>query len=483
MPPAASSRLGCVFAVEGVAYECCGRVSEAFRHRVADAASVSCSTSGCRGPVLPSWSITRVPRVYGPIVTAMSSQVSAQVRPVTEGELGDWIGSLITSFLGEREVTREQVAWNAQRMDLSRTFGAFSDGRVCGTSRTFPTKITVPGGAAVDAAAVTQVSVLPNHTRQGHLSSMMAAMLDDARRRGEPIAILVASEWPIYGRFGYGPAAYAISYELDTEQTQFFAPASGSVELVGVHELRSMAPQIYEPVRSSTVGALDRDPKWWDQLIGTEIRPGATLPKNRVRVVWRDSDGVPRGYAVYDAQFNWTINAHPDGELQLRELFAATAEAHQQLWRYMCEVDLVKTIKATHRPVDEPLPYHLRNGRAVQVRARFDHLWVALLDVRECLGRRTYAVPGRLVLGVDAPNGERSVYRLEGAPTGAAVELSGDQPDLVMGAGALGATYLGGTTFRSLASAGRVEERVPGSIERADTMFSVRPAPFLTTSF
>jgi hypothetical protein len=48
---------------------------------------------------------------------------------------------------------------------------------------------------------------------------------------------------------------------------------------------------------------------------------------------------------------------------------------------------------------------------------------------------------------------------------------------------ALGAVYLGGTSFASLAAAGSVREVVPGSVARADVMFAVKPLPYLTTNF
>ena len=44
---------------------------------------------------------------------------------------------------------------------------------------------------------------------------MMTSLLDDAAERGEPVAILLASEAGIYGRFGFGKAADACRIRLD----------------------------------------------------------------------------------------------------------------------------------------------------------------------------------------------------------------------------------------------------------------------------
>ena len=58
-------------------------------------------------------------------------------------------------------------------------------------------------GATVPAAGVTIVTVHPTHRRRGILSTMMDRQLADLHERGEPIAVLRASEAAIYGRFGY----------------------------------------------------------------------------------------------------------------------------------------------------------------------------------------------------------------------------------------------------------------------------------------
>jgi predicted acetyltransferase len=408
--------------------------------------------------------------------------MATQVRAVTAGELGEYLGCLRTAFLTDREVTVEEAAWKAAHMDLTRTFCAFVDGELCGTSRTFPTDLTVPGGE-LKASAVTEVTVLPTHHRQGHLRRMMQAMLDDARDREEPVAILTASEWQIYGRFGYGPASERVAVEVRTEDAEFVAPRSGSVAMVGVHELREIAPQIYERIRTDIVGALSRDPEWWDLILNVEVPPGAPPSKSRVRVVWRDDDGAAQGYAIYDATEAWSYG-RPNSEVLVRELFAATPEAHRELWRYLCELDLVGTVRANHRAVDDPLVFHLVNGRAVQTHARLDHLWVRLLDVRASLGARSYSAPGRVVFEVEDPMYERvSRLAVVGDAGGGSAEATQDDVDIAIGVGDLGAAYLGGVSFASLVRSGRLVERVPGSVRRADAMFSINPQPYLTTNF
>jgi predicted acetyltransferase len=308
-------------------------------------------------------------------------------------------------------------------------------------------------------------------------------MLDDAVERDEPVSILTASEWQIYGRFGYGPASERVSLEVRTDEVEFFATRSGAVAIVGVHDLRSIAPEIYERIRPATVGALSRDPEWWDLLLNVLVPPGSPPVKNRVRVVWRDDAGDAQGYAIYDATEGWS-HGRPASEVLVREIFAATPDAHRELWRYFCELDLVAKVRANHRAIDDPLVFHLVDGRAVRTLARVDHLWVRLLDVRASLAARSYSAPGRIVFEVSDPMYERvSRLAVEGDTSGSSVKLTDVDAEIVIGVGDLGAAYLGGVSFASLLRSGRLVERKPGSVRRADAMFAISPQPYLTTNF
>jgi predicted acetyltransferase len=62
------------------------------------------------------------------------------------------------------------------------------------------------------------------------------------------------------------------------------------------------------------------------------------------------------------------------------------------------------------------------------------------------------------------------------SPTDAAPELAGT-------INVLGATYLGGTSFRQLWWSGQVEERSTGALDRADAMLASTPAPWCVVDF
>ena len=83
-----------------------------------------------------------------------------------------------------------------------------------GVTMCFSFQLSVPGQEVLPAAGVTFVAVLPTHRRRGVLSSMMRRQLADVRDRGEPLAVLWASESVIYSRYGYGRASWYLGFTL-----------------------------------------------------------------------------------------------------------------------------------------------------------------------------------------------------------------------------------------------------------------------------
>ncbi|MYS06611.1 GNAT family N-acetyltransferase, partial [Streptomyces sp. SID6041] len=156
--------------------------------------------------------------------------MSVDVRAVTESEFADWQRALRTGFLRPPVVTDEEVADRLANVDLARTTGAFDGGRVVATFRSFRQQVSTVGGGSLTADAITQVTVSPTHRRRGLLSRMMTADLAAAKERGDAIATLIAAEYPIYGRYGFGPASWAAEWSVDLRRAGLDPRRSGRPE-------------------------------------------------------------------------------------------------------------------------------------------------------------------------------------------------------------------------------------------------------------
>jgi predicted acetyltransferase len=406
------------------------------------------------------------------------------VRTITDDEFGDFVNVVLTAFLAPPSPA-EGIETRRAAFGIDRCLGAYDGhGRLCGAARAFPTELTVPGGA-VAAGAVSSVGVLPTHRRQGHLSRMMRTQLDDVADRGEPVAVLVAAEYPIYGRYGYGVGVEACELHLDAAQARWLDEAAGTIELVDNDTFAKIVVDVYDRARRTFPGHISYDVPRWEVFAGVREWPDGDNDSRRqaTKVVWSDEQGEPQAATAYSVDERWELN-RPAGTLSAGVLMATSGRAEIELVRFLASVDWVSRVHVGLRPVDNPVPLALADARMGALVNRSDHLWVRVLDVPAALTARGYAAEGSLVLEVVDPLGHANGrFALEVGPDGATCAATDAEPDLVVPVAALGATYLGGTGWGRLAAVGWVDERRDGAAGKAAAMFASPRAPWCVLGF
>ena len=378
----------------------------------------------------------------------------------------------------------------ARLIEVDRWLGAFESPRSevpVGAAAALSMRLTVPGGE-VPAAAVTAVGVRPDHRRRGALSALMRRQLDDVHERGEPVAILWASESAIYQRFGYGLATFDGSFEIASGRTAFTRQPTpeGRVRLVTEEESRSLVPPVYETMRRTTPGAISRSEDWWNIGVLADPEYSRQGMSEKYRVVY-EADGAPEGYAIYRIKPDWD-HLGPKGVMEVREAVATTPRALAAIWRYLFDVDLIASIKASHVAVPNPLQHLLAEPRALGLVVG-DGLWVRLVDLPAALGARRYATTDELVFEVaDATctwNEGRWRIRTgrQSGAAGATVEPTTDAADIALDTTGLAAAYLGGSRLIDLAAVGRIAELTPGAVARANALFTADREPWCVSMF
>jgi predicted acetyltransferase len=400
------------------------------------------------------------------------------VRAIDASEIPKFVRTDAAGFGESEDYGTHAARWIA--LELERTRAAFEGDDLVATSRNYSLELTVPGGGTVPAAGVSAVAVLPTHRRRGILRSMMTALFDDAVERGEPVAMLTASEGAIYQRFGFGVSTRAAAVELDRRTLELARlPEPGRLRMVQSDELRKQAAPVFDRVRQSYPGAVSRPEVWW-----TDVLDERESGQQRYHVLYESPQGALDGFVTYTVEARWDHG--PTHVLRVVDLVAATPEATRALWRYLCEVDLVRTIRARRTPLDSPLPWLLTSPRAARVLSIDDFVWTRILDVPAALAARRYAVEGRLVVAVhDAsrPGGAADgTFTIDAGPDGATVARGGT-PELACDVATLSAAWLGGLPFTTLAAAGWIDEHTPGALARADAMFASTPLPYPFTWF
>jgi predicted acetyltransferase len=407
--------------------------------------------------------------------------VSVKIRSITADEVVAFRRAIRHGFHNADVIDDEQFARDMSE-PVDRHYVAVDGPEFVATFGSFPTELTLPGGVTVPAGAVTQVTCRATHRRQGILSRIMERDLIGSRDRGEVADVLIAAEYPIYGRFGYGPAARGTTREVEAALARPTYAGEGTVQVIDAATFRKEAPPVFERIRRSRPGMVDRGLFDWDMRSDVRRYPEGK-PWHGFRLLCVDAGGTAQGFARYTVEDHWR-DMRPQMTVEVVELAAATPAAEARLWAYLLSLDLVATIKAHDRPVDDTLPWLLVDGRHVRQTSCFDMLWVRPLDVGRLMTSRTYGVAGRVVMEVDDPLGlAGGRFALDASPAGATCTTSTESAELTLPIRTLGAACLGDVRLDVLQRAGWLDEHVPGAVARASALLAGEIAPWCNTWF
>lgn len=405
--------------------------------------------------------------------------MALEVRNVaTEDEFDAWCDAMDVGFYspqqrGDGRRRRERYP------DLGRIWGGFDEERVVATLLSVPLEVTVPGGAQVALSGISGVTVAPTHRRRGLASRMMAADLARAKAAGTPLAGLIAAEYPIYGRFGFGPATETARWTVDARDLRFRRELPGTVEFLEPAVARVEAAALWDRIRTAQNGAVSREDFRWDRETGQALREGTPEPRDVLHVVCRDASGEIVGYAAYKHIERWT-NQRPDNDMVVSALLATHPLFEARLWQYLTEHDWTARVIGPEQDRVDPLWRDLLVDRRMAASAdAWDFLWLRVLDPAAALAARRYSRADRLVLRVEDKDGyAQGVFALESAEDGSArCAPSLESPDLTLPADRLASIYLGGYTAARYALLGMIEEHTPGAAERLSRMFAADLAP------
>lgn len=402
---------------------------------------------------------------------------------------GYWFQAMNRGFL-EPRASDESIDHRRRAFGSRRLTGVWDDTGAdpktpIATASSWIADLTLPGARSVPSWAISTITVAPTHRRRGIARNLLESELRTAAALGVPVAILTASEATIYTRFGFAPAAMATNWKIDVQRAKWVGPTpDGRVHLVPAEAVRDEGGfEILERVRLATPGLIYFDGILWDRLFGIK---GISDP-DQLRVIrYDDAAGTAQGFAVY--KVNEDEHA---ATVDVRFFVAATDDAYAAMWRFFFEMDLVTSVTASLRPIDEPFQWQVSDARAVRKNHEGDHLWTRILDVKSALEARRYSAPGAFVLHVtDALGLSNGIYLLEISTAGIASVRSIEDPEpyddnhsLALTISDLSAIYLGGVPVSMLVHAGRIRELSPGSALATDAAFRSEVTPWLSIWF
>ncbi|MFJ4204951.1 GNAT family N-acetyltransferase [Streptomyces sviceus] len=416
----------------------------------------------------------------------MSAPADIDVRPITEAEYPEWLRAVRAGFLREPVVPAAELEARRGQFEPGRFIGAFEGDRCVATFRSFAQEVTAVGGEPVAADAISGVTVTATHRRRGLLTRMMSRDLAAAKERGDVLATLIAAEYRIYGRYGFGPATSGTEWTVDVPRTGLDPRGpelhGGRIDLVDPDDVRKLGPELHDRMRRATPGAISRD-EWYWQLNtgGVRTDPSWTEP---FYAVYRAPDDTVEGLMAYDVEDKWSETMQPSNTASVRSLIASTPAAERALWHYLCSIDWVMQVRSGWRAPDDLLPHLLPNPPAARITQHADYLWVRILDVVRALEARTYEGEGALVLEVvDGSGMTGGRYRLDASPDGASCTATTRSADLTLDVRELATLWLGDESAVRLAALGRVREERAGAGREADALLRTSRRPWCPDMF
>jgi predicted acetyltransferase len=389
------------------------------------------------------------------------------LRTLTADDTEAFSGLLSRAFLHDPRGEGPGMEIYRRITAQGRTTGVFAGEQIVGGGIILNLSLTLPGGAVTPFAAVSGVAVAADHRRRGILTRIMREQLHGLHEQGaEPFAALWASESQIYRRFGYGEASQYTNFEVPKGAE--FRPgvplSPDPIRELTKDEARPLIEDLYAKALPQHVGRLGRDAETWDENLLDE--PGDRDGMTELRFAVH-----PEGYALYRAQ-GGRDDRGPAGRLTVIEVIATTGQAHASLWRYLLDMDLVRTVGGRSGS-DDPLRQLLADPSAGSWR-RLAALWVRIVDVDRALLARRYGRPLDVVFELTDEfcpwNAGR--WRLSVDGSGAAtVTRTDDEPDIAADILDIGAVFLGGTRLSTLARTGRVRELTDGAVAAATVAF------------
>ena len=405
------------------------------------------------------------------------TQVATPVRVAAGEELA--YGRAVMRHFHEDATDRQLERWlPVLRAEDYRGWAVWDGDEVVGTFGAHATSISLPGGGRLPAAGMTAVGVAQTHRRRGILRTMMGAALDEAVDHGESVAVLWASESPIYPRFGFGVVAPGVVHRIEGG-VAFRDPVDpGLVTAAGLEEAERDWPGIFERLRTQRPGCVTRNEHQWrlafledshDERDGASGRRLAHVPG--------------RGYVAYRVKPRAGRTLLPDGQVQVQELVATDPEAEAALWQHVCDIDLTTGVEAWFRPPDDPLCELLVDPLRAHTSVG-EPLYARLLDVAAAFSARSYAAEGTVAVAVvDRDRDQSGVYRLDAHPEGGEIRRVHDDPEITLPVEVAGALWLGGVRAVQLLGARRLQEHVPGAAGRLDRLLAVERLPWTPFEF
>ena len=366
-----------------------------------------------------------------------------------------------------------------------RAIALFDENKIIGTANSFGESISLPSNKKAKVAAVSYVSVMPTHRRQGILSEMMKIQLNEIHSvHKEPLAVLWPSESAIYGRFGYAPT-HEKHYSISKNNAKFLPQISSNnlkINFLNKKEAIECYVQVNNKLMESRPGVMELTNDWAERriedLISNHLSNG---PSYFIGIF---DNKTPVGLVTYSIENNNDYGNMP-ASLHIWDILYLNIESAIKLWNFCLNIDLVEEIHAKGVPEDDVLEALLISPGDLNARLTTG-LWIRIVDVINSLEARTYEHNGEIILKVEDSiiKDNNNTYLLNtNDKSTPKCEITSKNPDVEITIQGLSEIYLGTFDLNNLIASGNINIKNKKVIKTIKEIFKSEPKPFCPMHF
>jgi predicted acetyltransferase len=219
--------------------------------------------------------------------------------------------------------------WLPDDLDLTWTRAVFDNGKMASITQVIPFRVFY-GDALIPMGGYSGVATPPEYRRKGYVRQLLFHSLKDMRDNGVPLSYLYPFEFSYYRKFGWEQASVFHNLTFSGSVFHGIKEVEGAMEQKAPEDIEEMNT-VYETFAKRYTSACVRDKRYWKMIL--------TPPKrNRFAYLWRNSQGEPRGYIMFDNQEK-TGGSEFEVNMLTREWAALDHEARLGVFRFLRDHD------------------------------------------------------------------------------------------------------------------------------------------------
>lgn len=240
------------------------------------------------------------------------------IRKLTEEDFEEVYPLNVYAFhFKDTEKAKERMR---HEFDYGSSYGAFLDDQLTSSLIVYPFDVHY-AGRTLKMGGIGNVTSYPEVRGQGAVRQLLETALCEMKEQGTVVSYLAPFSYNFYRKFGYEVAFERRRYEIKSGQFGSFQTPENHVDRVLWEDQKEAVKTVYRQKMTQALGPVKRNDWVWENRIMSSDQQKIAL--------YRDEDGTPQGYLLYD------FKGEDQNSFVIDEMHALNGKAEKALWEFV----------------------------------------------------------------------------------------------------------------------------------------------------